>query len=101
MQVGVAHAAGRDLHDRFARSRVGDGDIDQLDGCPLGAGDDSLDDLRHTKLLVAWVGERTLIRSPTLTTLPSPPTAPRFGVSQSTSASTQSNVFVTAFFQLR
>ena len=43
MQVGVADAAGLDLHQRLTRAGIGD--VDRLDGdrLALGAGDDSLD----------------------------------------------------------
>ncbi|BDZ59469.1 hypothetical protein GCM10025872_31260 [Barrientosiimonas endolithica] len=47
VQVGVAHPARLDRHHRLARPRVGHHDVDQLDGRPLLAGDDSLDGLRH------------------------------------------------------
>ena len=47
VQVGVAHPAGLHLHDRLARTGVGD--VDRLDGDrgTLAAGDDGLDLLRH------------------------------------------------------
>jgi hypothetical protein len=47
VQVGVAHPARLDADDRLARTRVGDDDVDELDVGTLGAGDDSLDGLRH------------------------------------------------------
>ncbi len=52
VQVGVADTAGLDLDHRLARSGIGNGDGHQLDGCVLGARDDSLDLLRHVVLLV-------------------------------------------------
>ena len=38
VQVGVAHPAGLDLHDRLAGPGVGDDDVDELDGGALGCG---------------------------------------------------------------
>ena len=41
VQVGVAHPAGLDAHERLARTRVRDQDRRQLDGRPLRPGDDA------------------------------------------------------------
>ena len=55
VQVGVADPAGLDRHHRLARSGVGHEDVDELDRCVLGAGDDSLDLLRHEGLRVCVI----------------------------------------------
>ena len=56
VQVGVADAARLDADDRLAGTGVGHHDVDELDVGPLGAGDDSLDGLRHGSSSVGGLG---------------------------------------------
>ena len=53
-QVGVAHPARLDAHDHLVRAGIRDGDVDELDGRTLAAGDDTLNLLWHAKTSLIW-----------------------------------------------
>ncbi|SHW07154.1 pyruvate-formate lyase [Mycobacteroides abscessus subsp. abscessus] len=49
-QVGMAHAAGDDVHDDLTGSGIGDDDVDQLDGLLLGPGNHTTHCLTHLRV---------------------------------------------------